>query len=278
MHRSKAALAALLVIVGGPLLAQYAPPKITEGVRIDQKLNAPLPQDLPFKDDAGRSVTLRQYLGQGKPVVFALVYYRCPSLCNLTLTSMVKALNKIALTPSKDYEVVAVSIDPAETPQLASEKKSSYSKESHRNFFNEGWHFLTGPQLSISRVAEAVGFRYRYDERTKQFVHAAGIMVVTPDGRVSKYFYGEQYAPTDVRLALVDSSKNGIGTAVDQALLFCFHYDFAQGKYTLQVVKLLQIFGIATVLALAVFIVRMQIRDKKLSGKQETGKEVEHVH
>ncbi len=230
--------------------AQYGRPNVTVGVGIDQKLNAPVPMDLFFRDEANQSVPLRTYFGD-KPVVLALVYYRCPNLCNLTLTEMVHSLRRVALESGRDYNVVAVSIDPNETPSLAAQKKATYAKEFSRPSFQQGWHFLTGSPENILRLANAVGFHYRWDETTQQFVHSAGIMVVTPEGKLSRYFYGIRYAPADLRLALVDASQHRIGSVADYVLLFCYHYDPTQGKYSLAIINVLKLAGVATLLALA---------------------------
>jgi len=250
LSRSLLLSACLLISCASSAFAQYGRPNVTKGVGIDQKLNAPVPLDLFFHDESGQSIPLRTYFGD-KPVVLALVYYRCPNLCNLTLTEMVHSLHRVALKPGRDYNVVAVSIDPSETPALASEKKSNYAKEFGRASFNEGWHFLTGSQDSISRLADAVGFRYRWDEPTHQFVHAGGIMVATPEGKLSRYFYGIRYASADLRLALVDASQHKIGSVADYVLLFCYHYDPTQGKYSLAIINVLKLAAGVTLVALA---------------------------
>jgi len=247
--------------------AQYQRPTITNGVGLDQKLNAPVPLDLFFRDEANQSVPLRTYFGD-RPVMLALVYYRCPSLCNLTLNEMVHSLRRVSLDPGRDYNVVIVSIDPSETPQLAAEKKASYAAEFGRPAaFQAGWHFLTGTQDSISRLAAGVGFRYRWDEPTHQFIHVGGIMTATPEGKLARYFYGIRYAPADLRLSLVEASQHKIGTPTDQFLLFCFHYDAAQGKYTATIFNILKLAAGVTLAGLAALVFFLLRREKKQQAR-----------
>ncbi|MBV9760050.1 MAG: SCO family protein [Acidobacteriaceae bacterium] len=260
--RSNVLIGACLLLAGAGLVgAQFVRPAITNGVSFDQRLNSPVPLETVFRDEANQAVPLRTYFGD-KPVVLALVYYKCPSLCNLTLTEMTSALKRVSLQPGIDYNAVVVSIDPSETPTLAAEKKANYAKVFGRAGFDSGFHFLTGSQDSITRLANAVGFHYRWDEPTHQFVHAAGIMIATPSGSLSRYFYGAQYAPADVRLGLVDASQHKIGTPVDYALLYCFHYDATQGKYTLAIVNVLKLAAGVTVLCLGVLIFFLMRKDR----------------
>ncbi len=252
--------ACLLLASTGFANAQFVRPNITKGVRFDQRLNAPIPLETVFRDETGQAVPLRTYLGD-KPMVLALVYYKCPSLCNLTLSEMASALRRVTLTPGRDYNAVAVSIDPSETPALAAEKKANYATIFRRAGFDSGFHFLTGSQDSISRLANAVGFHYRWDDATHQFVHAAGIMIVTPEGKLSRYFYGVQYAPADVRLSLVEASQHNIGSPVDYALLYCFHYDPSQGKYTLAIVNVLKLAAGLTIVGLGALIFFLMRKD-----------------
>jgi len=250
-------------------------PTLARGVTIEQKLNSAIPLDLVFHDEANRVFPLRTYFGE-KPVVLALVYYGCPNLCSFTLTEMVHALHRLSLDPGRDYNVVVVSFDPSETPELAAQKKAAYAKEFGRASFNAGWHFLTSTQDSISRLASAVGFRYRWDEPTHQFVHAGGIMVATPDGRLSRYFYGIRYAPADLRLALVEASQEKIGSPVDDILLFCFHYDATQGKYTLAIFNVLKLAAALTVLGLGAIILLFMRREKR-QKRRTAWQEAHHV-
>jgi len=200
----------------------------------------------------------------------------------MTLMESVNSLKRVSLEPGRDYNVVVVSIDPHDTPAIAREKKADYAylfgQKPVRSVagFNAGWHFLTGTQESISRLANAIGFHYRWDEASKQFIHAGGIMVATPEGKLSRYFYGVQYAPPDLRMALVDASEHRIGNPVDYITLFCFHYDATQGKYTLAIVNILKLAGGATLLSLLGLIYFLMRKDKKTQTRA-TWREVRHV-
>ena len=255
--------------------AQYARPTITKGVNLEQKLNAPVPLDLVFHDEAGQAVPLRAYFGD-KPVVLSLVYFNCPNLCPLSLHETVTSLRRVPLEPGRDFNVVVVSFDPADTPARATEVKAAYKKEFGRAGFDSGFHFLTGAQDSISRLASAVGFGYRWDQGTRQFIHAGGIMVATPEGKMSRYFYGVDYAPADLRMALVEASQYKIGSPVDYVLLFCYHYDPSQGKYTLVIVNVLKIAGGLTLLVLGTLIYWLMRNDKKRTSRP-AWEEVRHV-
>jgi protein SCO1/2 len=250
--------------------AQYGRPRMTEGVGIDQKLNAPVPLDLTFRDEANQLVPLRTYFGD-KPVVIEMVYFTCTSLCPMSINESVTGLRRVSLEPGRDYDVIVVSFDPADTPQMAAEKKAEYAKVFGRPSFNAGWHFLTGSQDSISRLAAAIGWRYHWDDPSKQFVHAGGIMIATPEGKLSRYFYGIQYAPQDLRMSLVDASQHRIGTPVDYVLLFCFHYDATEGRYTLAIVNLLKLAAGATILALGALIYFLMRKDKNWKEVRRVG-------
>jgi protein SCO1 len=265
-----------LLVTAALVEAQYPRPNITKGVNIQQRLNSPVPLDLTFHDETGQLVPLRTYFGD-KPVLFQLVYFKCPSLCPLSLHETVTSLRRVPLEPGRDYNVVVASFDPSDTPSDATQAKAQYAKEFGRTDFNEGWHFLTGSQDSISRLADAVGFRYRWDEPTRQFIHAGGIMVATPEGKLSRYFYGIQYAPADLRMALVDAGQHRIGSPIDYVLLFCFHYDATQGKYTLAIVNLLKVAGCLTVLMLAGLLYVLMRKDWPKRPGRLAWKEGRHV-
>jgi protein SCO1 len=239
-------------------------PGALQGVGIDQRLDRQLPLDLMFKDEAGRDVALSSFFRTGKPVVLALVYYRCPMLCTQILSGLGSSLKAMTLNPGQDFEVVSVSFDPADTPETAAARKQTYLKRYNRPNTANGFHFLTGTEESIKALTSAVGFRYRYDPATDQFAHASGIMIATPEGRLSRYFYGVEYAPRDVRLGLVEASANKIGSPVDQVLLFCFHYDPATGKYGAVAINLLRISGAAFVLIGGAFLLVMLKREKRV--------------
>jgi protein SCO1/2 len=195
-------------------------------------------------------------------VILALVYYECPMLCTLELNGLLKTIRVVPLTLGKDYQIVTVSFDPGETPALAARKKQEYIEQYRQEGAERAWHFLTAEQGSIDRLTEAAGFRYRYDPGTDLYTHASAIMLATPEGKLSRYFYGVEYSPRDLRLGLVEASQNQIGSFVDQVLLFCFHYDPVQGKYSLVILNGLRAAGIATVLAIFAFLWIMLRRDR----------------
>jgi protein SCO1 len=243
-------------------------PKALSDVRLEQKLDQQLPLDLVFRDESGQPVKLGQYFGK-KPVVLALVYYDCPMLCTQVLNGMATSFRVLPFQIGKEFEVVTVSFDPRETSALAATKKQvyvNYLPERMHAGANEGWHFLTGDQQSIAQLTDAVGFRYHYDEATKQFAHASGIMVTTPQGKLSRYFYGIDYSARDLRLGLIESSENKIGTPVDQLLLYCYHYDPASGKYGAAVMKIMRIAGVLTVLTIITMLLALKARNPKTAA------------
>jgi protein SCO1/2 len=234
-------------------------PAILRAVGIEQKMGAQVPLDLPFSDDAGRPVTLRQY--SGKPIILALVYYQCPSLCNMVLSGLLRSLKELRLSAGRDFEIVAVSFDPRETAEMAAAKKATYVKSYARTDADRGWHFLTGPEPSSKGLADAVGFHYVYDSVTNQYAHGSAIMLLTPEGRVTRYFYGIEYPERDLRLGLVEASNHRIGSPIDQVMLFCFHYDPSNGKYGMAIMNVLRLGGILTVGVLGLFMLVMFRRD-----------------
>jgi protein SCO1/2 len=246
-----------------------AMPKALREIGFDQNLDRPLPLDAEFSDESGRTVRVGEYFG-AKPVVLAFVYYDCPMLCSMVLTSLTSTLETLSLDAGKDFEVVIVSFDPRETPALAATRKATYVNRYNRDGAAAGWHFLTGRQDSITRLTSAAGFRYVWDEDTKQFAHPAGIIVVTPDGRPARYLFGLEYGPRDVRLALVEASQGRVGSAVDTLLLFCYHYDPMTGRYGFLIMRALRIAGVATVAGILGFIVVMVRRDRRLAHEPRT--------
>ena len=230
-----------------PGMAASVVPRPLREIGFDQRLDEHVPLDVEFKDEEGRTVRLAEYFGQ-KPVVLAFVYYDCPMLCTMILSSITSTLGVLSLDPGKDFELVMVSFDPREKPELAARKKAEYLQRYDRPAGADGWHFLTGEPPSIERLTRAAGFRYTWDEETQQFAHPAGIVVLTPDGRLARYLFGLEYGPRDLRLALVEASEGRIGTAVDAALLYCYHYDPMTGRYGLVVMRILRVAGAATVL------------------------------
>lgn len=233
--------------------------RMLEDVGIDQRLGEQLPLDASFVDENGNQVKLGDYFGK-KPVVLALVYYTCPMLCNQVLNGLTSALDVVTFDIGKDFEVVTVSFDARETPELARDKKQTYIDWYKRPGAAEGWHFLTGDQASIAKLTDAVGFHYKYDPATKQFIHASGIMLATSEGKLARYFYGVEYAPKDLRLGLVESSENKIGNPVDRLLLYCYHYDPASGKYGAVAMNILRLAGIATIIGLVAMMLLLKRR------------------
>jgi protein SCO1/2 len=268
--RKIACVVAIWTVLGSVAGAQFWQPRepekdtnvsLTRDVSIEQKLNEQVPLDLTFRDESGQTVTLRQYFGK-KPVLLTLVYYECPSLCGLVLQGLLKSLRVINYTPGEQFEIVTVSISPTETPELAAAKKANFLKEYGREEAAAGWHWLTGDEKNIRALADAVGFRYVYDPKTKQYAHAAGIMLLTPSGKISRYFYGIEYSPRDLRLGIIDASQGKVGSLVEKVILFCYQYDPTTGKYGLLVVRLIQLGGLLTLLVLGGFIGTMFYRER----------------
>ena len=238
-------------------------PAALRDVRIEQKLNQQLPLDLVFRDENGQEVKLGQYFRQ-KPVVLSLVYYDCPMLCTQILNGMVTSFRVLPFQIGKEFDVVTISFDPREKPELAATKKKvyvDYLPDKMQADANNGWHFLTGDPASIERIADAVGFRYHYDEKTQQFAHASAIMVATSEGKLSRYFYGVEYPARDLRLGLIESTQNKIGTLADELLLYCYHYDPATGKYGAAVMRVMRIAGVITLLGIIALIVLLKPRN-----------------
>jgi protein SCO1 len=226
-------------------------PEVLKHVGFDQKLNSQIPLDIPFRDEHGASVTIRQLL-DGKPAILTLVYYQCQMLCTEVLNGTLNSLKEVPLEIGKDFSVISVSIDPNETPAIAEAKQIMYSGLYGRKGAIHGWHFLTGQEPQIEQLAASVGFRYVYDAESKQFAHASGIVVLTPDGHVSRYFFGLEYVPRDLRLALVEASSEKIGSpVVDAILLYCYHYDAATGKYAVVITNIVRAAGAITVIVIA---------------------------
>ncbi len=234
-------------------------PAALRNVGIDQKMGVQVPLDLPFLDEEGRAATLRQYTG--RPVILALVYYQCPSLCNMILNGVVRSAKSLKMTAGNEFDVVAVSFDPHETPEMAAAKKAVYMKEYGRPGSEHGWHFLTGPEASSRSLTDAVGFHYAYDALSNQYAHASAIIILTPEGRTTQYFYGIEYPARDLRLAFVEASHNRIGSAIDQVMLYCYHWDPARGKYGMVIQNVLRIAGLLTLGSLLTFMLIMFRRD-----------------
>jgi protein SCO1/2 len=244
-----------------------APNPVLKGIGIDQHLQQQIPPTLVFRDEAGSQVTIKD-LERGKPVILILVQFGCPSLCTTILNDALSTLKVIPQTVGNEYDVWVVSFDPKETPQLAAEKKGNYLRSYARTRPNAtgasaGWHFLTGTAENIGQLTKTVGYRYRWDPGTHQFVHPAALVMLTPEGRISRYFFGVDYDPTDVRLSLVEASNGRIGTVTDKILLFCYHYDPATGRYGLAVANALRIGASLMILLLGTSLVLLWRADRR---------------
>jgi protein SCO1/2 len=268
---ARLALLALLLAPAVPLRASGAPgspppeaplpPPPIKDVGFDQKLGEAIPLDLVFRDEAGQSVHLARYFGK-RPVVLSLVYFNCPMLCGMTTDGLVRSVRALRFDAGTDYEILSVSFDPREIAEMASEKKRTVMAQYGRKSGPGGWHFLTGDAASVAALTKAVGFRYVWDAEQKQFAHATGILVLTPQGRIARYFFGIEYSAKDLRLALIEASEEKIGNVVDQLLLLCYHYDPKTGRYTATVRNLVRGGAVITLLALAGFVTIMLWRER----------------
>jgi len=278
-----------LLLAAGMLRAQAVPgntgpaasamPAALQDVGFSPPLNGPMPLDLFFRDETGRSVRLREYFGQ-KPVVLAFVYYRCPMLCDQVEQGVVGVLRMLSFNPGRDYEVVFVSFDSRETPDMAAEKKKKALAHFRRPEADSGWHFLTGSRESVEAATKAANFRFSFDAKNNLFAHASGVLLLTPDGRISRYFYGVEYPGRDMRLGLVDASAGKIGTPIDHVLLFCYHYDPTAATYSASILKIIRLAGLLTILCLVGGILISRRREtlaaarnlsRPLAGGQERG-------
>jgi protein SCO1/2 len=240
-------------------------PSILKNVGIDQKLGDSIPLDLAFKDEHDNSVQLKDYFGN-RPVILVLVYFQCPMLCTMVMNDVLRAMRSMPETAGKDFDVLTVSFDPRDKPPDAMRKKETYLAQYNRPGSEGGWHFLTGEQPSIDALTQAVGFHYVWDPKFQMFAHASGIMVVTPEGKLSRYFFGIDYAPQDLRIALTESANGKVGGLADAVLLYCFCYDPATGKYGLAISRLLKLGGVLILVAVAGFIVMSLWRERRSVG------------
>lgn len=250
---------------GRPKPAGAVPP-ILKDIGIDQLLNNQVPLDLEFRDESGRTVKLAEYFND-KPVVLSLVYYGCPRLCTQVLNGLLGAMKTLPMTPGKEFVNLSVSFDPRETPQLAATKKAEYLNRYARPGAEAGWHFLTGDETAIKALTKAVGFRYLWDPVTKQYAHTGGIMVLTPQGKISRYFYGIEYAPRDLRFGVIDASSGKVGSLADQVILYCYMYDPDRGTYGLVMMRLLRIFGGLTVVTLLALFLYLRRKEKQREAR-----------
>jgi protein SCO1 len=237
-------------------------PAALRSIGFDQHINERVPLDAAFVDESGRPVRLGDYFGK-KPVVLSFAYFECPMLCTMSLNGLTSALKVLSLEPGSDFELLTISFDPKDTPASAREKKTHYVERYKHAGAEAGWHFLTGDQAAIDSVTGAAGFRFAWDEDTKQFAHPTGVIVLTPDGRLARYLFGIEYGPRDLRYALVEASDGKVGSAVDALLLYCFHYDPMTGRYGLVVMRAIRIGGAVTVVALGAFIALMLRRERR---------------
>jgi len=240
---------------------QPGPPPILREVSIAQRLNEPIPRDIIFRDEDGEAVHLGDYFGK-KPVVLSLVYFDCPALCTEVLNGELRTMKAISLDLGKDFDAITVSFEPKDMPALAKAKRDVYAGQYGRPGATGNWHFLTGEQASIDALTQAAGFHYAYDSASRQYAHAAAILVLTPHGRIARYFYGVTYPARDFRLGLVEASEGKIGTPTDHALLYCYQYDPITGKYGLIVMNIVRAAGLLTMLVLGIFMFVMFRRER----------------
>jgi protein SCO1/2 len=261
-------LTTLLVGITPAQAQEPLPQDLIREVGFEQKLNSQVPLELQFIDSTGQPVHLGDYFNETKPVILDLGYYECPMLCSLVRNALFESLKELEFTVGDEFEVVIVSIDPGETPEIAETKRRASIMSYERSMSDEGWNFLVGEEESIQKLADAVGFQYTYDANIDEYVHPSGIIILTPQGRVSKYIYGIDYPPRDLRLALIEAAEGKIGTPVDQFLLMCYHYDPVEGQYTLFITNIIRMVGVATVvvLGLVLFILLRRERHKNASA------------
>lgn len=265
----RAVLTALLLVAAPRLDAAGLPAsEVLQQVRFDQRLGETVDPDLTFFDSIGNRVRMGDYLGD-RPVLITMGYYRCPQLCSIVFNGLVQALQQLPFVAGADYEWVVVSIDPDETPELARKKKATYAARYAHDGAADGWHFLVGDPQNINRLADTIGFRYAHDPETGQYAHPAGIVVLTPDGMVSKYFFGTDFDPGDLRLGMVDASAGKLGSAVDQVLLRCYQYDPSTGQYGFAVMTAVRAAGVLTVLVMAGGILWLLRRERR--SRREVG-------
>jgi protein SCO1/2 len=244
-------------------------PKILDDVGITQRLGDQIPLDLVFTDETGQAYPLSHYFQNRKPVLLTMVYFECPMLCTEILNGLVRTLRIIPLSAGKDFNIVTVSFNPKETPKLAAQKKLSYIDKYRRKGAEQGWSFLTGDEASIKKLAQSVGFRYAWDAQLKQFAHASAIMILTPQGKLARYYYGVEYPSQDVRLSLVEASDGKIGSIVDQVMLFCYAYNPETGRYGLLIMRTLQLSALATLLGLIALVSTLLWREKHAAPKEK---------
>ncbi len=245
-------------------LAGPVPPEL-EGVGVTEKLGVQIPLDLEFFDERGNPIKLRHFFDGKRPVLLTLNYFGCPMLCGLQMTGLLEALKDMSWTPGKEFEIITVSFDPGETPILAKNKKQNYLRELGRADAAKGWHFLTGRQDQIKALTDAVGFGYKYNDERQEYMHVAALMVMSPEGKVSRYIYGIVYEPETIRLSLVEAAEGKVTSTLDRLILFCFHYDATEGRYTLAALSLARFFGLLTLAGIAVLLIHFWRREARAS-------------
>lgn len=250
------------MLVTSPQSRAAAPSPVLRDVGIEQILDAQVAPDLSFKDDTGRDVRLGEYFGK-RPIVLALVYYKCPMLCTMALNELTKAMNSMKMNCGEQFDVLTISFDPSETPADAADRKRQYLRAYRRPSADAGWHFLTGDQPNIDRLTKAVGFRYAWDPKYKQYAHASALIILTPEGKTARYFYGIDYSPADLQLSLDEASHGKETSTADRILLYCFHYDPTTGRYSLIIMRLVQVGGVLTVLVLGTYMMWMFHRERR---------------
>jgi protein SCO1/2 len=255
----------LFLILCLPAAAQRADqsPEELEGVDIVEHLGETIPLDLSFTDEDGKEITLRDYFHKGRPVILTLNYYSCPMLCTLQLNGLVDTLQELQWTPGQEFEIVTATINPRETPQLAKLKKQNYIKDYGRPSAASGWHFLTGKEENIKKLADAVGFEYKYDEKTNQYIHAAALIILTPEGKIGRYLYGVMYEPKTLRLSLLETSEGEIGSTLDRFVLYCFHYDAEKGTYAPAAMNIVRAVAILTASVLGILLISLWLREAR---------------
>ena len=241
---------------------QNPPDALADRVGMDQKLNAQVPLEAVFRDETGQRVRLGNYFGT-KPVILVLAYYECPNLCTLVLNATLASVQDLRFNAGTDFQIVVVSFDPREKPALAAEKKRTYVRRYARPGGAGGWHFLTGDEPAIKQLAQSVGFHFVFDAQSKQYAHPSAIMVLTPAGKISRYFAGIEYPPKELRLALIEAADGRIGSLTDQLFLFCFHYNPLTGKYGVAIMRVIRVCGCATVFLLGAFVIVQLRRDRQ---------------
>lgn len=265
-------VALVLLLLGvTPVFADDGPrpEELLATAKFDQQLDQTIPLDLQFRDETGKDVTLSSYFN-GKPIILAMVYYNCPNICNIAVEDLIQKMNDVSYSMGKDFDVVTVSIDPGETPEMAAVKKAEYAKHYNRAGSVDGWHALTGDDAMIKRLARSVGFNYAWDPEMQQYAHPSGVIAISPQGKIAQYLYALVYSATDLRLSIVEASENRIGTLVDKILLRCYHFDPLTGQYTATVMTIVRIMGGILIAGLGGFLFWAMYQERRKSASLPT--------